>query len=101
MSLLNFEISQCTKNPRRWYVYLKIKRPFDLEKVNTHLQGLNYSRLIDTPSVSVFRSESIKLTWHRRGLIQLDTNKDISFSKADIEQLIKQILNDNTCVLFG
>ena len=86
-----FSVKQCSNNPRRWYVSFKPKEKFHLSLVEQALIKKQFNVLINTPTVMVFKSKNLRLTWHCRGLIQVDLYElDIETSK-EIEQLINEI----------
>ena len=92
LSSKKFSINPCSNNPQRWYVNFKLKEPFNLQNIKHTLSNSNYKVLADTPSVVVLRSEFYRLTWHRQGMIQVDSYKGNVENKDNIEHLINQIL---------
>lgn len=86
-----FIVKRCSNNPSRWYVSFKSLKQFKLSIVEETLVKLNYKVLTTTPSVMVFKSQKIRLTWHSHGLIQVDLYELNIETTERIEQLINQI----------
>jgi hypothetical protein len=56
------------------------------------LKKSQFQELALTPSVVVFRSKDLRLTWHHQGLVQVDIYNESGENKENIEYLIKEIL---------
>ncbi len=90
-----FSVEACSNNPYRWYVSFDLITPFSLPTIEKMLLKQQFQLLASTPSIKVFRSNEIRLTWHKQGLIQIDLYNSKVRSAKDIEQLIKEILDAN------
>ncbi len=92
MKSYKFIVNRCSNNPSRWYISFKSLKQLRLSKVEETLVKMNYKVLTTTPSVMVFKSQKLRLTWHSHGLIQVDLY-DLNIETTEgIEQLINEIL---------
>lgn len=92
MKSYKFIVNRCSNNPSRWYVSFKSLIQLRLSKVEETLVKMNYKVLTTTPSVMVFKSQKLRLTWHSHGLIQVDLYELNIETTEGIEQLINEIL---------
>ncbi len=92
MNTPKISTKRCSNNPYRWYISFKASKPSSMQLVLQSLKKRHYQVLATTPSISVFQSKGIRLTWHTHGLIQVDSYNSILQNPQDIEQLIKEIL---------
>lgn len=69
---ISFSVKPCSSNPSRWYVYFDRSTPWDMDRIKTRLEQLNYQVLTATPRIMVFRSPQVRLTCHSYGFIQVD-----------------------------
>jgi hypothetical protein len=67
-----FRVKPCSNNPSRWYVYFDRSIPWDMDRIKTRLEHLDYQVLTTTPRIMVFRSPQVRLTCHSYGFIQVD-----------------------------
>ncbi|MFX0015186.1 MAG: hypothetical protein ACFFB2_10315 [Promethearchaeota archaeon] len=88
-----FSVTRCYDNPKRWNVYFNSSKPFLGHSIQDILEKLQYQVLSNTPSLKVFRSKDIRLTWHKQGFIQVDTYSPLFQDTKDIEHLIKDIID--------
>ncbi len=72
--VFSYSIKKCDKNPFRWYISFKQTKPFSLRKIKQVLERNSYRTLATTPTVMVFESNSLRLTWNSYGLLQVDFN---------------------------
>ncbi len=89
---LTFSVNICDTNPQRWYVNFNLSKPFPMPYVKKALEKNHYQTLASTPSIMVFRLDTIRLTWHSQGLIQVDYSDQKKRSSSIVEVFIKRLL---------
>ncbi|MHA1975935.1 MAG: hypothetical protein ACW98F_11450 [Candidatus Hodarchaeales archaeon] len=87
-----FSVKICDYNPFRWYISFNITKPFSLGKIKHSLEQKSYRTLASTPTVMVFRSKSVQLTWNSHGLLQVDFNDKQLQKKDAVEDFVKELL---------
>ncbi|MHA1993283.1 MAG: hypothetical protein ACW97Z_01960 [Candidatus Hodarchaeales archaeon] len=88
----NFSVKICDNNPSRWYISFKQVKQFSLGTIKHNLEKISYQTLASTPTVMVFRSDDVKLTWHSHGLLQVDFNDEQERLVHNVEAYIKELL---------
>ncbi len=94
MTTFRCDITRCTKNPQRWYVTLNTQKLPAIASIEEKLIEQKFKVLARTPHLRVFKSTKYRFTWHARGFIQVDVYAREINQSQQIEQLIKEILND-------
>jgi len=87
-----FSVNICDNNPYRWYVSFNRTKPFALDIIKRSLEKISYRTLASTPTVVVFQSDDVKLTWHSHGLLQIDFNDKQERLTTTVEDYIKKLL---------
>jgi hypothetical protein len=87
-----FSVKICDNNPYRWYISFNLTKPFSLGTIRQSLEAKSYRTLASTPSVMVFRSDDVKLTWNSHGLLQVDFNDKQKRSVNTVEDYIKDLI---------
>ena len=101
----NFLVKICDNNPYRWYVSFNRTKPFSLRTIKHNLERNSYQTLASTPTVMVFRSESVRLTWNSHGLVQMDFSdrqvRKITIVEKFVKELLELVSPDNNLTEFS
>ncbi len=91
--LSQYSIKICGNNPYRWYISFKQTEPLSLTRIKSILAKENYQTLASTQSVMVFQSNSIRLTWHSHGLLQVDYIDKQKQNIQSVDDLVNQLIH--------